>query len=408
MKNCSLCGAGVTAAPNYNKATDCGTTPTQLRTVTIPANKGGDGPTDPYAPVLGAWQNTIVYYAKNKAVYLYDVNGVYTNLTGTDWGTQIAALASQLQTLQETQAGDLEALNQSITSLQQSVQSNNTAITATNTALTTESNTRAATDTSLSQQIISLQTQLNQLGDLEGDVSNFSQALTAETANRTEADTNLQNQVTANTTAIESLEAGSGVNIVQTLGDSTTAVMSQKAVTDSLPTPLTVLQTTGTSTTDPMSQKAVTDALANVEGGGGKIYSFYSDTTSFTPMAILPVGSSPTAQIKIDVSELTPNQEYMVIAEAGIIINDHTAEITLAMNLNGIAGAHNTYVLPATSITGTTEELTIMSVLTATADKPFTMSATADKSSTAPNTLNYIRATFIPTEDAVAKPPLSS
>lgn len=53
--------------------------------------------------------------------------------------------------------------------------------------------------------------------------------------------------------------------ILQTVGQSTEAVMSQKAVTDALIDVLTgnVVQSTGQSITDIMSQKAVTDAIGN-------------------------------------------------------------------------------------------------------------------------------------------------
>ena len=57
-------------------------------------------------------------------------------------------------------------------------------------------------------------------------------------------------------------------DIVQSTGESTTSVMSQKAVSDALSTKVgktDITQSTGTSTTSVMSQKAVTDIIGNVE-----------------------------------------------------------------------------------------------------------------------------------------------
>ena len=60
------------------------------------------------------------------------------------------------------------------------------------------------------------------------------------------------------------------VEIVQTTGDSTEVVMSQKAVTDAITKAVDevdcvdIVQETGTSETAVMSQKAVTDALKNI------------------------------------------------------------------------------------------------------------------------------------------------
>ena len=61
---------------------------------------------------------------------------------------------------------------------------------------------------------------------------------------------------------------GDSVEVVQSTGNSTTSVMSQKAVSDALSTKVgktDITQSTGTSTTSVMSQKAVTDIIGNVE-----------------------------------------------------------------------------------------------------------------------------------------------
>lgn len=224
MNSCN-CKPGVVVSPEYNTASSCETTPTQLRTVTIPAEKGGDAPSDLFAPRLGSWQNTIVVYAKNKAVYIYDVNGVYTNLTGTDWGTQIADLVAQLDALQEQLDANAATVNGQLTSLNTITSTLQADVAAANSSLTDETTARKAADTSLAQQITSLQTQLNQVAQEATGQS------TAITALQTTMST-LQSQVDSNTTSIEELEAAGSVSVVQTTGDSTTAVMSQKAVTD--------------------------------------------------------------------------------------------------------------------------------------------------------------------------------
>lgn len=235
-KNCSNCGAGVTSAPEYNTASACGNPPTQLRTVTIPKNKGGDGKNDPYAPQLGAWQNTVVVYQKTGSVYLYDVNGVYTNLTGTDYASEILAMQDDITNLQ----AETSNLNQSIATevLQRreadsNLQSN---INAVSQALATEATNRADADTSLSQQITAIQTQVNQIGSetdemtkaLAADVAALQTNINAEVNARTEADTELQTNINANANAIAALQTAVGgensgltKSVLYTLGAST-------------------------------------------------------------------------------------------------------------------------------------------------------------------------------------------
>ena len=74
---------------------------------------------------------------------------------------------------------------------------------------------------------------------------------------------------------------GSDIDVVQTTGESTIAVMSQKAVTDAVDGAKTdVMQETGQSTTAVMSQKAVTDALANAGSGVDVVQTTGESTTS--------------------------------------------------------------------------------------------------------------------------------
>lgn len=217
-KNCSNCGAGVTSAPEYNTASACGNPPTQLRTVTIPKNKGGDGPDDLYAPKLGAWQNTIVIYQKTGSVYLYDVNGIYTNLTGSEYGAQISNLVDQLGSLTQ----EVDTLSNSLadeTSNRQGETANlQNQLTNLVSALAAETGARTAADNSLTEQLTAMQTQVNQIGAEVSDqgtatntaIDSLQQGLAAETAAREQADASLQSSIATNTNDIAALQVAVG------------------------------------------------------------------------------------------------------------------------------------------------------------------------------------------------------
>lgn len=82
MKRCKpICGAGVVPSPApYQEACACKPDKITLRTVVIPANLGTDAEGSAYAPKAGAYYNTIVVYQATGAVYVYDSNGVYTQV----------------------------------------------------------------------------------------------------------------------------------------------------------------------------------------------------------------------------------------------------------------------------------------------------------------------------------------
>lgn len=217
-KNNCNCSSGVVTSPEYNSASSCEQEPTQLRTVVIPATKGGDGEHDVYAPTLGRWRNTVVVYAKNNAVYLYDVNGVYTNLTGTDWAPQIAAAATAAANAQST-------ADQTATTLQNyEVEVNGKLLTLTNdlaaqqAALATETTNRTEADSALSDQISGLSTQVQGLGTsvgqqgtkLDAAITELQTNINAETNARTESVEELQTNINANANAIANLEATVG------------------------------------------------------------------------------------------------------------------------------------------------------------------------------------------------------
>lgn len=226
--NNRICEAGVTAAPAYNKATTCGTEPTQLATVTIPASKGGDGPNDPFKPTLGAWRNTIVFYAKNNAVYLYDVNGVFTNLTGTDWGAEIAKVLAQINDLNTQLSSLSEKLELEVTDLQQGDAQLGNRITALQTSLEGELQAVNDTLTNLSSEVANASSIANQATqDVATEaltrgkaVSDLQAALATEVTARETADGTVQEQVNANAAAIAELQednAGEGVALNKTV-----------------------------------------------------------------------------------------------------------------------------------------------------------------------------------------------
>lgn len=185
LMNNRICEAGVTAAPAYNKATTCGTEPTQLATVTIPAYQGGDGANDPFKPTLGAWRNTIVYYAKNGAVYLYDVNGVYTNLTGTDWGTQIANAMEQIQQLSTSLDSLTTQLNDSVAKLEQQDETLSTQL----------DNLASVTNTQFTSVNNNITNLTSEVGNISSIANENTDAIATETNSRESAITELQTQL---------------------------------------------------------------------------------------------------------------------------------------------------------------------------------------------------------------------
>ena len=103
------------------------------------------------------------------------------------------------------------------------------------------------------------------------DLDTLQTALGTETSERKQATADLHDEIEtkADKTALATTNANvdkkvNKSDIVQVTGQSTTSVMSQKAVSDELSTKVNktdIVQSTGTSTTSVMSQKAVTDSV---------------------------------------------------------------------------------------------------------------------------------------------------
>lgn len=256
MNNCN-CQPGVVTSPSYNTASTCETPPTQLHTVVIKDTEGDDSANSPYAPRLGAWQNKIVFYAKNKAVYLYDVNGVYTNLTGTDWGSTIDNLQATLSSLQTTVVANKTAADQAIAALQASYNSLqqdfsemaadfNGKLNDQNTAignLTSQVGNAVADNSALQRDLAAETTARTEAVDM------VTQALQAETTERKDADQNLQTAITeatatataaqaaaeAATTATQKavvFEVGAGSDVSTVTLTVTTGVLNQETTSD--------------------------------------------------------------------------------------------------------------------------------------------------------------------------------
>ena len=105
----------------------------------------------------------------------------------------------------------------------------------------------------------------------QADLDTLRSDLSTETSERKQATTDLHDEIDtkADKTALATTNANvdkkvNKSDIVQVTGQSTTSVMSQKAVSDELSTKVNktdIVQSTGTSTTSVMSQKAVTDSV---------------------------------------------------------------------------------------------------------------------------------------------------
>lgn len=91
-----------------------------LRTVVLPANLGSNAEGAPYAPALGKYYNTVVLYQANGSVYLYDSNGVYTQIEPDNYAELVAkvgGLEEALAALQEKEQSDVDNLQVNINQL---------------------------------------------------------------------------------------------------------------------------------------------------------------------------------------------------------------------------------------------------------------------------------------------------
>lgn len=202
-------------APTKCRTVDC----TKLRTFRLPANLGTDETGRPYAPKLGAYHNAIVIYEANGAVYIYDDEGIYTSLSGEEALETVEALQEQVTKL----VTNVDELNANISQNAENISQNTKAITknteaiAKNTeAINQEAEKRVTGDKALAVQLQALETTKQ---DVLVSGSNIKTI-------------NGQSVLGNGDLTIEA--SGAEVEVSQTTGNSTTAVMSQNAVTNEL------------------------------------------------------------------------------------------------------------------------------------------------------------------------------
>lgn len=204
MNNCTKCAPGtVVPAPEYNKAGSCNQPACSLHTVIIPKAKGSDAPGQPYAPILGGYQNTILVYEATGSVYLYDENGVFTNLTGNSILPVIEALKQQVEASTE-QVNTLDStLTAEIANRQSADVDLQSLITTLQSSLNTETTARESADTTLTNNYNELKAQVN---SMSGDSSTEAEAREAADANLQEQINTLQTDLTSETAAREAAD----------------------------------------------------------------------------------------------------------------------------------------------------------------------------------------------------------
>lgn len=357
MKNCKRIAGQAPPADIYNKAggeRSCGC---GLRTVIIPKARGGSSQGQPCAPVLGGYRNTILVYAADGAVYLYDDEGRFTSLTGNQ-------LLPVLEELQRQMAEVESKTNTTSNNLDQEIQNRQTAqaelrelIETLQTQLATETTAREEGDQSLRTDLDALEgkfaassgdvaaeakARTDADANLQEQISSLSQELATETQNRANADTAIDTQVTDLSNSVQNLASqvqestGKIANlpndILQSVdinpGDNNINILAN-----------TLNLTTGesSSTTSSVSFKTINGESIIGEGdleisggGGGKFYSDWGDnedgglTQKFLSDKLngrsIFLGSGATSPYYSD-----DNSFYPVVIGAGSTVNNQNS-----------------------------------------------------------------------------------
>lgn len=264
--------------------------------------------------------------------------------------------------------GRLDDIDQKIINIQNSITNINNRIDAINNAITTIN---------------------NRLTNIEGDITNINNAITDI---RNEINNVIGSDITEIQNKLDTIETGAQKNvqsdwnvtsassdayirnkpvipsIVQSVGQGTDVVMSQKAVTDALtssgagvqsdwsetdtgsyayilnkpniPSNANIVQSTGQSTTDLMSQKAVTDALGS---SGANVQSDWTvtDTSSFAYIQNKPNIPSNTSIVQSTGQSTTDIMSQKAVTDALIGINNEITNINQELDLK--ADKDNTY-----------------------------------------------------------------
>lgn len=302
----------------------CENPPTQLRTIKIPMDKGGDGENDPLAPKLGAWQNAIVVYEKTGSIYLYDVNGAYTNLTGTDYAAEVIELAAQLEQTNQNLANLQDALTAETTErqnadteLQGSINANTNAISAETTA---RENAITGLTSQVNQAIVTAESFATDIADeataREAADNTLTTNLAAETSARETTDTNLQSQITKNTNDIETLQNAVGGDFPSLSKD----VQFDTELSYDLST-ITLTKYTGALNGDTPTETPLTFPVASSESAGIMNAATYSavqtnaenvDAILNGAVALSDVPASPTQDELTDLWKTATNRDTLI------------------------------------------------------------------------------------------------
>lgn len=190
----------------------CGRPPRiTLCTVVYPATYGTDAEGDPHAPRPGMHYNTVVLYQSNGAIYIYDSNGIPTNVEPGGY----AELVEKVNTLETT----VTSLQEGLTALQEKEQSDVD-------NLQTNINQLENKET---EDVADLQTNINTLSNkLDQDVHDLQTNIDAEVADREAADTSIEAKVDAvDVTKLNGLADIKTVGTGLTLADDGTLSVAQ-------------------------------------------------------------------------------------------------------------------------------------------------------------------------------------
>lgn len=327
-----MCGAGAIPRPApYENTCACKPDKITLRTVVIPASLGGSAEGSSYAPKPGAYYNTVVLYQADGAVYIYDSNGVYTEVhdpIGPDLQTQIDTLVTQMKELYQpaqevATVPDLEALN----ALSATDYPNGAMVRVTTDANHNDQHslyywnpatasweyafeatpyyTREYLDTALDELTDQLEQEANTRS--EADTA-LSAQIETETQTRTEAVENLTAELSAETTARENAD----VNIQQQID----AIVDSTDVKDVVGT-YAELEAYDKST---LGDNDIIKVLDDSEHEGAISYYRYNKTAN-------------------DFTYIGSVGPYYTKAEADALLNDKQNELVSGTNIKSINGA---------------------------------------------------------------------
>lgn len=215
-------------APNYASGCSLAENPT-FKTYVLPASVGTDAPGQPYAPKIGEFRNAIVIYEANGNIYIYDSLGTPTLMEKGDYNGP-GPLPS-IPIVQETGTSTTSVMSQN--AVTNELNNLSTEIAKTNNTIANLSgdvNNNTITITSLETKVQDLQESVSQVPNVvQSTGSSTTDVMSQDAVTNT-----INNAVTDLNARIDGIEGGGSVEVVQTTGQSTTAVMSQDATTKAI------------------------------------------------------------------------------------------------------------------------------------------------------------------------------